>query len=92
MVVIEAALAAHFPFGKHLVGDLTRHFDHDEKDLLTLLDTMATNGQVFTARNEDGELEYSLTPFGPGGQLAGEITESFSIQSRPPSIEKLIST
>jgi len=62
----EAALGAQFPLGKHLARDLARHCGRDEKELIALLDTMATNGQVFTDRNEDGELEYSLTPFVPG--------------------------
>ena len=62
----EAILGAGFPLGSHPVGDLVRLMGRDEEGLLTLLDTMADNGQVFTAKGKDGGVEYSLTPFFPG--------------------------
>ncbi len=64
--VEEAALGALFPLGKLTLGDLAGQVGREEKALFTLLDAMADKGQVFTDKNSDGELEYSLTPFLPG--------------------------
>lgn len=62
----QAGLGAGFPLGSHSVDDLVKHLDHEEEELLALLNAMADNGQIFTSRMEDGEIEYSLTPFFPG--------------------------
>jgi formate hydrogenlyase subunit 6/NADH:ubiquinone oxidoreductase subunit I len=62
----EAALGANFPLGSHPIGALAKQLDRDEEALLGLLNAMADNGQVFTAKGKDGGVEYSLTPFFPG--------------------------
>ena len=64
--VEQAALGAAFPLGKHSCASLAQHLGRGEEALVTLLDAMADNGQVFTSRMEDGGIEYSLTPFFPG--------------------------
>jgi len=48
------------------VGPLAKRMGRDEQELLELLEGIADEGLVFTLRNQDGELECSLTPFFPG--------------------------
>jgi hypothetical protein len=45
---------------------LAQQLNRDEGELLALMDTMAHDGQIFTCRTKDGDIEYSLTPFFPG--------------------------
>jgi len=62
----QAALGAVIPKGNHLAGDLAKQLNRDENELVASLETMADSGLIFTARNDAGETEYSLTPFVPG--------------------------
>jgi NAD-dependent dihydropyrimidine dehydrogenase PreA subunit len=62
----QAALGAIVPKGSHLAKDLAKRLNRDEKELIDSLETMADSGLIFTAKNDAGETEYSLTPFVPG--------------------------
>ena len=62
----QAALGAAFPLGKHSSGSLALQLNRDEGELLALMNAMADNGQIFMCCGEDGDIEYSLTPFFPG--------------------------
>jgi NAD-dependent dihydropyrimidine dehydrogenase PreA subunit len=62
----QAALGAAIPRGAHLARDLATLLSRDEQKLVASLETMADSGLIFTARNDAGETEYSLTPFVPG--------------------------
>ena len=62
----QAALGAAIPRGVHLARDLATLLSRDEQELVASLETMADNGLIFTAKNDAGETEYSLTPFVPG--------------------------
>ena len=62
----QAALGAAIPKGNHLARDLAKQLNRDEQELVASLETMADSGLIFTAKNDAGETEYSLTPFVPG--------------------------
>ena len=62
----QAAVGANFPKGAHVGKDLAKHYGRDEKELVEFLETMAGSGLIFTVRKNNGETEYSLTPFVPG--------------------------
>jgi Pyruvate/2-oxoacid:ferredoxin oxidoreductase delta subunit len=62
----QAAAGAGFPLGSHTLGSLAKSMGRDEEALREILESMADEGLAFTLRNEDGQLEYSLTPFFPG--------------------------
>jgi Pyruvate/2-oxoacid:ferredoxin oxidoreductase delta subunit len=62
----QAALGADFPLGAHTAQDLAVTLDRDESALTDLLETMADQGLIFVSRTDEGEAEYSLTPFVPG--------------------------
>jgi len=62
----QAAVGAEFPLGSHNLQSLAQSMGRDEKSLLGILESMADEGLAFTLRHEDGELQYSLTPFFPG--------------------------
>jgi len=62
----QATLGAAIPKGAHLARDLAKRLSRQEQELVASLETMADSGLIFTAKNDAGETEYSLTPFVPG--------------------------
>jgi len=62
----QASLGAEFPLGAHTAEALAGQLDRDLSGLTGLLGTMADRGLVFTNRQEDGTIEYSLNPYVPG--------------------------
>ena len=62
----QAALCAAIPKGNHLAPDLAKQLNRDEQELVESLETMADSGLIFTAKNDAGQTEYSVTPFVPG--------------------------
>jgi len=62
----QASLGAEFPLGAHTAAALAMQLGRDEKELIALLEEMATRGLIFTNRQEDGSTEYSVNPYVPG--------------------------
>ena len=62
----QAMLASRMPLGAHTLQNLAAQLNKDEKDLEDMLETMADEGIMFTAKTKTGDTEYSLPPFAPG--------------------------
>ncbi|MEE8397897.1 MAG: 4Fe-4S dicluster-binding protein [Desulfobacterales bacterium] len=62
----QAALGAEFPLGAHTADSLAGELNRDQGQLTGLLEIMADKGLIFTNRQDDGTIDYSLNPFAPG--------------------------
>ena len=75
----QAKLAAEMPLGAHTIKSLAAQLNRDEGQLEKMLETLADEGLIFVAKNENNEREYSVPPFAPGilelQYLKGEETE-----------------
>ena len=81
-----ATLGAAFPLGAHKLKDLAKQLKRDEGQLEILLEKMADEMLIFVEKKEDGEKEYSLSPFAPGifeaQVLKGEETQKVKKRSK----------
>lgn len=62
----QAGLASQFPVGAHSLNILSEKLGQEAAALEKQLEAMADEGQIFVARTDQGDKEYSLVPMVPG--------------------------